>query len=348
MHSRLDEELVPKKLHFTLVDLKPASLARILVLLGLLTPMSQNGQLSSEACEDTTWVIAYLYIGHVVPPFVHAVLLRTISDLIRVLEDNSTKNPLLKWVVMSDATREQVLHHLRLWSRPLDDLYRPENVRKMVEVNVHEAKMGRMRNGLLAEGPTPAGCEEDEAIFNQFTITPPPRGFIRRHEPQIGRLLGLVRPESRTAQEQASSFVTLDEYINQNWKTNRILIDLVWDGNKERNNRIERPSEFEWTRLTGMDGEPVTLLQNVMSSVEPEPIAGYKGSIDMMALYFLGIGTSLDFIQNCSELRVELIAGEMTDSMERLRYGCLDDRAGRGSVVYLPARFDRIHMSNVP
>lgn len=185
------------------MDLKPASLARILVLLGLLTPLSQNGHLSSEACEDTTWVIAYLYIGHVVPPFVHEVLLRAISDLVCILEQNDTKNLLLKWVVMSDATREQVLHHLRLWSRLFDDLYRPENVRKVVEVNVHVAKMGRLENDLLAEGPTPAECEEDEEIFNQFTITPPPRGFIRRHEPQIGPLLDLLRPASRTAREQA-------------------------------------------------------------------------------------------------------------------------------------------------
>lgn len=121
------------------------------------------------------------------------------------------------------------------------------------------------------------------------------------------------------------------------------LIDLVWEGKKERNSRIERPSEFEWTRLTGMEGEPVPLLQHVMGDMEPEPIAGYKGIIDMMALYFLEVGSSMDFIQSCSELRVELIAGEMTDTMEKIRYDCLDDRAGRGFAVSLPERFDRIH-----
>lgn len=340
---------LPKELHFTLVDLKPASLARILILLELSSQLSPAVQFGSQACDDATCVLAYLYIGHVVPPFVHAALLRTISSLIRVLEKKSKKSPLLKWVVMADATREQVLDQLRLWSRPLDDLYQPENVRKLVEINIHRAKMGRFRNGLMAEGPPiPLTCEEDEATFDQFTITPPPEAFVTRHEPELGRLVDDMRSETRPGAAQASKFAKLDEYINQNWKTNMTLIDLVWEGKKERNNHIDRPSNMEWTRLTGMEGEHVNLLQHISGDMEPEPLPGHKGVIDMMGLYFLVVGTSLGLLRSESNLRVEMIAGEMTDTMERFRYGCLDDRHGRGSSVSFPERFDRIHMSNIP
>lgn len=97
-----------------------------------------------------------------------------------------------------------------------------------------------------------------------------------------------------------------------------------------------------------MDGEPVILLPHVLSDMAPAPMPGQKGIIDMMATYFFIDATTLHSIRSMSKLRVEMIAGEMTDTMERLRYGYLNDRVGRGSSVSFPRRFDRIHTSNVP
>lgn len=338
----------PKELHFTLVDLKPASLARILIFLSLLSQLPLTESLGSPASEDATWVMSYLYIGHIVPPFVHEALSQAISDLICVLEKNDPRKDLLQWVFMSEATRAQVLEHLRLWSRPLDELYRPENMRKLVGVSIQDSKMRRMMNGPISKEPTPQTCEEDEATFNEFTITPPPEAFIRRHEPQIQPHLDLKRSTRRSAKEKARDSSAFDEYINQHWKTNMTLIDLVWEAKKGRNNDFERPSKFEWTKITAMDGEPVILLPHVLSDMAPAPMPGHKGVIDMMATYFFIVATTLHSIRSRSKLRIEMIAGEMTDTMERLRYGCLDDRVGRGSSISFPRRFDRIHMSNVP
>lgn len=338
---------VPKELYFTLVDLKPASLARILIVLRLLSQLP-NEKYGSPASEDITWVIAYLYVGHVVPPFVYAALSRIISDLVGVLEENSPDNPLLKWVMMSEDTRTQVLLHLRLWSKPLDDLYRPENVRKYLTASIRDDKMARKMNPLMGQGPTPATCEEDEAAFDKFAITPPPEAFTRRHEPDIGPMLKLTRSKNRAPKKQARDADAFDAYINQHWKTNMTMIDLVWEAKKERNNRMERPAGLEWTKLSGLGEEPVTLLPDILGDENPAPIPGRKGVIELLASYFFVVGISLRHALGSSKLRVEMIAGEMTDTLERIRYNLLDARAGKAASVSLPQRFDRVHMSNIP
>ncbi|KAI3391944.1 hypothetical protein diail_6590 [Diaporthe ilicicola] len=338
----------PKELHFTLVDLKPAALARILILLTLLSRLPPLENLSSPALQEATWAIVYLYIGHVVPPFAQEALSRTVSELIRGLEKNNAKNAQLRWVVMPESTRVQVLEHLRNWSRPLDDLYRPENMREMVKVSDRRVNMTRMMLGAVGGWPTPSSCEEDEAVFKEFTIIPPPASSIRLREPEIGRLLDLTKSPRGNAQQRARHSAAVDEYVNQHWKTNPTLIDLVWEARKDRNSDPGHPSQPEWQRLTPLEGEPISLLQRILSDADPLGIHGQKGVVELMGTYFAIVGTSLLYIQHRSRLRVEMIAGEMTDIMERLRYGCLDDRAGSGSPQSFPKTFDRVHMSNVP
>lgn len=53
-------------------------------------------------------------------------------------------------------------------------------------------------------------------------------------------------------------------------------------------------------------------------------------------------------------LQIEVIAGEMADVMERIRYGCLEHRSHNPNdpkslkLTRFPSGFDRIHMSNIP
>ncbi|POS73100.1 tetratricopeptide [Diaporthe helianthi] len=129
---------------------------------------------------------------------------------------------------MSEDTRTRVLQHLGLWSEPLDDLYRPENMRRVVGTALLEGSMRRMVNGLMNRGEIPDTCEEDDETFSESTIISPPKTFIQRHEPRIGPILERTRSEkdSEATLEQAGR--DLDAYINQHWKTNLTMIDLVW------------------------------------------------------------------------------------------------------------------------
>lgn len=105
---------------------------------------------------------------------------------------------------------------------------------------------------------------------------------------------------------------------------------------------------MEWARLTALDGEPVSLLPRNMGDTDPEPMLRQRGIVEIMGSYFYVVGHALMHLRRASQLRLELIVGEMTDIMERLRYGCLDDRACTGSSVSFPRTLDRTHMSNIP
>lgn len=47
-------------------------------------------------------------------------------------------------------------------------------------------------------------------------------------------------------------------------------------------------------------------------------------------------------------LRVEMVAGEMADVMERMRYDCMEDMRDEEASSEFPRHFDRIHLSNIP
>lgn len=50
-------------------------------------------------------------------------------------------------------------------------------------------------------------------------------------------------------------------------------------------------------------------------------------------------------------MKVEVLVGEMTDVMERMRWNCLEERskpAGGIDPSNFPRTYDRIHMSNIP
>jgi hypothetical protein len=49
----------------------------------------------------------------------------------------------------------------------------------------------------------------------------------------------------------------------------------------------------------------------------------------------------------CRKLTLEIVHGEMTDVMERIRHGALEHRL-QGPAKKFPNRYDRIHMNNIP
>lgn len=120
-----------ERVHCTLVDLKPAVLARLLVLFSLFASLPSSGQdliVSPAECsdevQDTLCAAVHLYMSDIVPPWVHQRLQDTISDLITKLEACSDGAiPGLEWVYRPLSTRAQVLRHLQHWAQPLDVLF---------------------------------------------------------------------------------------------------------------------------------------------------------------------------------------------------------------------------------
>lgn len=344
----VDDRKTFSAIHFTLVDLKPAALARTLIILKLLSEAATlKLDPRDSSTQDASWTIAYLHVTHILPPFVYEKLQQTISCLIRELERGQPKG--LRWVFVPDATRLEVLVHLRHWAHPLPDLYRPENMRKLVQYNVQSIEKDRMMSGRGDHDGAPLpDCELDDEIFRKFTVIPPPKDFISRHEPKVGQLL-----EDHKA-KKTSSTRALGRYINQTWKTNPTILDMQWEAKKDRHDAYEPPEE--WRKINATEGNPLSTVRHIFGNMAPERLPdGKKGVIELVAMYFKVVGASMRFLIDDSHLRIEMIAGEMTEIMERIRYGCLDHRVPvkRPSLSVLdpskfPQKFDRIHLSNVP
>lgn len=80
--------------------------------------------------------------------------------------------------------------------------------------------------------------------------------------------------------------------------------------------------------------------------------AAGNGIIDSIAKVFDML--SMSAVSLTGRLQIEMVAGEMTDFLDRLKYDCLDHRSHKPhdkdslDPRSFPRRYDRIHMSNIP
>lgn len=342
-----------KNVHGTLVDLKPAALARLLILLKLMSEVQCKQMRGPEAWDpldrDTLWAASYLFLGHVIPPWVHARLLSTIAVLITDLENGSTGA--MKWVTISPSTVPHVLRHLRYWAEPLDKLYSTQNIRDIVAIAVGHTRERRRMNGLAEsdyfDGPPPPCCQRDIEIFNRATIVPPPAEFVTRHEPGLHQVLSSCKAP------RYEKIIDLKQYIDAKWKTNMTLLDMDWEAKEFRNRDVPFPDEESpWhtiSRLTPTDRVPLDMMSSTMFNIDKNsPMPGIDGIIGMMSFYLQMVVQALNHLRRTSDVRLEMVAGEMTDVMERMQLGCMGAlRDTRGSSDF-PTTFDRIHLSNIP
>ncbi len=89
---------VCKNLHITMLDLKPAAIARTLLLFDMMAMYVTLRQNGTEGIEDAPIIMAYLYAGHVVPPGVNEKLQSHIEILLKTLE---TDDEIYNWLFAS-------------------------------------------------------------------------------------------------------------------------------------------------------------------------------------------------------------------------------------------------------
>jgi len=104
---------VCKDVHITILDLKPAALARTLVMFDMLCMYVSLKTSKVPGHEDAPAIMAYIYAGHVVPAVVNEKLQVHIAGLITALDAGE---PLFDdWFFMPAATRKDVAQCLRRW-----------------------------------------------------------------------------------------------------------------------------------------------------------------------------------------------------------------------------------------
>ncbi|VUC28940.1 unnamed protein product [Clonostachys rosea] len=332
-------ESTGKKLHFTLVDVKPAVFARDLLVFHMLVAMRSQ---DDEKREETSWAIAYVFAGQVMPAWAYETVRESISALITTLEDVS--NNVMDIFYVSEPSRAKIIHVLKQWQEPPVDSYTAVVVREMTaeQLGAHvEAYAETSGNGTTESfnPKLPPGCQStdsDARLFKDFHVVLPSPYLLERHEPDL-----LLASRAYLDSHSPSDRKTLDDYINSTWKPNITVIDFDFERKCKNDGILDGQPCFDWS--------PREVVLSVFAALPPHMFLSEPGLFEHISAFFRGVSGSLSRLGD--RVVIEVIAGEMHDALERLRYGLL--RYGQKTIGNLdpskfPNRFDKIDMSNIP
>jgi hypothetical protein len=333
-----------KTIHFTLVELKAPALARTLIVFELLAEflILKSQDRSENAGNMSTLTLAYIYAGHILPPFIYKKLQDVIARMIEALEKDPA-SPYFNWLYLEPSTKAQVLHHLRNWQQAPAGKLRTANVRKAVHDNIRSSRVrSMMMLGDFGQPPETTGTAQDRELFENFTFIPPPQRYMAKIEP---KLLELITAQ---AEKKGGSSQALETYLDDEWQTNITILDIDWE---ER--RHIPTGTVAAGGIASLSSDPFELAQSLTS--------GFGGAlsdkdnilIEVIMQFFSFLARAMLELQSNGHMTMEMIAGEMGDVMERLHHDALPHRnlsaVGKGlDPSRFPRKFDRIHMSNIP
>ncbi len=319
--AMMNKKEVCNKVHITIVDHKPAILAKTLIMFDMILWYGVGKSKKLPNHVDIRTAMAYIYACQVIPPYAAQILQAHLDALIERLEQGSNVFPFLH--ISTDA-RPAIIRVLRQWQQPLGEAFSVPNIRTRIRPGIDATR------ATVAQYMDPEEAERDEEdpidrkTFDEFMILLPPDHFLKRQEPALSSLGTRFKTTSQVQRE------TLDNYIDINWKTNATLIDVdSWTirSVEERNIPV------------GYDP------REVIDSFSWAKISRGGRSIDILGETFDHI--TLALLNLADRLCVEVVIGEMSDVMERIRFNALDHR-NTPSKLSFPQVYDRIHMSNIP
>ncbi|KAF2145383.1 uncharacterized protein K452DRAFT_295032 [Aplosporella prunicola CBS 121167] len=322
--------------HFTIVDWKPAVIARNIIVFLLLEELTDKSITScKEKKEEILATLFYVYIGVIMPPKAYEKLQRTISAAISFL---NAPDGSLQWIQVPEKDKASIRGSFQRWQQEVAPVYTTKRMREQVYVHLEEqASEGE---GLLSQVKPPPSCKKDCTMFAAAAVLIPPKSFLEEDS------LGLSTILTKKSPERAMRGAWLQK-LDNNWMPNVTLIDLEWPPPPPP----PRENDYFW-----VGHEPVRDFG--FGSLKCYP-ANPKCMYDYAADYFMRLGDALDHVK--SRVRVEAIVGDMAETCEKIRYGLLEHRqsikhaeetCANGNHSFSPEEYpqlyDRIHMSNIP
>ncbi|KAM7222932.1 hypothetical protein V8F06_001488 [Rhypophila decipiens] len=325
-----------KALHITVLDLKPPTLAKLLILLGLFAQYhaSKKSNEDVKVRHNLICAMVYIFIAVVYPPFVHDVVQQSLGRLIDAMEAGT---PVCSWVYVPEHSRAPILHYLKQWQGPAAEAY--SNSKRLRDISARQIAMS----------------EQAEAMM--VNILAPPKNFDSGDGPELRKLLDSVKGNPKKA---AANLKSLDDYISATWKTNVTWLDLDWERQwKEDSSPFNNPDEMH----SGLRFNAIQVVAAVSRDVQS--FKGKQGNtISRLAGFFAESAEAAIELVESASLVIEVICGEVAEVMERLQYDCYEGRAvGTASATAgsdnkpqiqgpdpskFPKTFDRIHLSNIP
>jgi hypothetical protein len=218
-HTKQNAHLANKRYHFTLLDLKPAILARDLIVFSLLDDMSRL-RTGSEEELDTLLVLFYTWAGVIMPAYAYDGLQRTIRQILLGLEKDLMPN----WFNIPEQIRPALITELKGWRNGIEQDYPTKKCRRIIVQYQARERLSRKHTLMQYAGvdsdatiACPKGCDMEEMVFLSTGHLLPPRSVIVTREPAYAEVTGAEIDPKR-----------LVPYLDANWKPNPTFVDLEW------------------------------------------------------------------------------------------------------------------------
>lgn len=285
-------------LHITMLDLKHAALAKALILFNMMHLVDEEMMTKGPHPTDYFLVMAYVFACQVIPPFVQKKLQSNIQDLIERLEN---KEEPLSFIYLHACDTEAVIRVLRQWQSPWPAISKPAHVRKVIKDQTPSP-------GPLAPKKGPDGPEKID--YKKFAAVFPSQALARQWEPSLADTLAEYKKTGKGEE--------LLQQIDLTWAVNNTLIDydfadhgLNVPGGSFPHLEYDPLEMVSATDFASRDGQPDKAKKN--------------NAIDRLADLFRVHTISTIKLHSQKRLTVEMIVGEMTDIIERIRYNALTD-----------------------
>ncbi|EGG03113.1 uncharacterized protein MELLADRAFT_65872 [Melampsora larici-populina 98AG31] len=324
-----------QRLHFTILDFKPAILARDLILFALLDDISltlglsdhETFNLSQAKCRnllETLSVASYFYATQVMPAYAWDRIQAVIQRLLDCFD--RSQQP-ISWVYVPVAVQNTVRPWLESWKSGAAARTRIKD-----ELDKH-------RWGGLGPDPTFPHLKFDKRVYKKFSIVLPLEPLLIAHDAELFTIIQDYRKKDSSAKERLSS------HVDTKWKPNVTLADILWEKENTMPECLPHPD---------MSFSPFEIIGNLMKGCMGQQGTSSALGNTLMTVahhYFMIVGKAISSLRH--RMMVEVCFGEMADCLEKMQYQTLERTTETESKDCLlsskwPHKYHIIHMSNIP
>lgn len=194
-------------------------------------------------------------------------------------------------------------------------MYSTAEVTRSLTQYFEDANKGHLQR--TGEPKQREGCKREIHYFKTVGAHFPPETLKQRWEPGFPS----VGAKDATPNKMKA-------YVSKNWKVNVTMLDIDW----------QRGSHGSLDSAMGFD--PYDTMDSLYKETGMKEPASKSTLYDYVSHFFSHVADVIRRLQG--RILVEVIHGEITGVMDKIRYGDLE-RSGD-----FPSSYDQVHMSNIP
>ncbi|KAI1269157.1 hypothetical protein F5Y18DRAFT_178241 [Xylariaceae sp. FL1019] len=305
-----------QEVYFTILDHKPAVLARVLIFFHLLEEAS-NPDLNPHEANLTLLTVSYLFCAQLIPSWAQAKFCDAAEKVESKLDLGQSPVDCCHIQASQMKGLSAIIHRWRH-----ETTYSTVQLREQISIDI--ARTFQTVPGVnVSSWQFLEKCEREHRFFDQCSVMLPPAGLIKSFEPKLADLVSAYRAGKSGLLRQ------IDEHLDKTWSMNPTLIDFEWEANKED---IGPPD-------LGFD--PFHIIEGLAGREYQRGSVVIREAMSSILNFFRPVSRALHDFQG--KLVIEVIVGDMMHALESIRYNALE-RPNRTS----PNQYHVIHNSNIP